>query len=1058
MRKLLCSALLGFGFAFLVLAVPGLAQSPDQPALVRIDLTEPEDLARVAALDLPVYAHLTAPGADYLLAVFTPQQQVQLRSLGFRLTVLDPDAEGVVYYLIESGQPQMAERVAPVFVILHDDGRQAVGRRRGGIRMQAMDSLDVRAAPLGPDPIVLTPRITGDIPSAPVYDPLVAELLTQITTGTLAGHVGGLSGEQPILVGGQPYVLTTRYTYISEPIARATQYVYEYMQALGYDVRYHGYTLAGYALRNVIGEKRGLVHPDRIVLLTAHLDSRATSSPHNPAPGADDNGSGSAALMVAADLLAELDLAYTIRIVFFTGEEQGMWGSYYYARDVANAGEDVLGVLNLDMIAWDAKGGPAIDLHSWLPNVEDDSDALADLFAAVVDVYGLGLEPQIVESGAHFSDHARFWDRGYAALLVIEDYYNAGEQPGEPRDWNANYHTANDRLGTLNLGYFREAVRASLATFIHLARPMRSALTFTVNGSVTDAASGLPLSATVQFGGDPAIAAPTGFYSATVFSGTYVMAVSAPFHHPLTRTIVVNRDMSQDFALWPTPCALVVDDDYDDKGNRYDDQVYYTSTLEALGVGYDVWRVPDDRDGPALDVLGRYRGVVWLTGRDWDYTLTSADQGALTAYLEGGGRLFLSGQDIGWDVARRGEPPFYRDYLHADYLRDGSGYWRLAGADFLSGVNISIQGGDGANNQKYPSDVAVVGDGVRLFRYPDGDWSATAYDDGTYRLVYFAFGFEGINSAADRRTVMEHVLNYLAPPCPESTFTVSGTVADAVNGLPLSATVQFDGYPAIAAPTGFYSVTTFSGTYVLTASAPFHYPITRSIVVDRDVRQDLALRPTPCVLVVDDDYDDKGNRYDDQVYYASTLEALGVGYDVWRVPDDGNGPPLEALRRYHGVVWLTGRDWDYTLTAADQRALMGYLEGGGRLFLSGEDIGWDIARRGEPPFYRDYLHAGYLRDDSGYRQLAGAGFLSGISVTIQGGDGANNQKYPSDVAVVGDGVGLFRYPDGDWAATAYADGTYRLVYFAFGFEGINSGADRRTVMERVLNYLAPCSP
>jgi hypothetical protein len=608
-----------------------------------VDLSGPEDLARVAALDLPIRAHLTAPGADYLLAVLAPGQQNQLRALGLTLTVLDLDATGAIYYLIESGQPRLAERITSAFTVVHDDGRQAVGRQRRGVALQAMEELDVRIARLGPDPIVLAPRITGDIPTTPAYDPLIADLLGQITTDTLAGYDGGLSGEWPVLVGGQPYRLTTRYTYSDEPIAKATQYVYEHLQALGYDVRYHDYTLWGYALRNVIGEKRGLVHPDQIVLLTAHLDSRAADWPHDPAPGADDNGSGAAALMAAADLLAVLDFDYTIRIVFFTGEEQGMYGSYYYARDVADAEEDILGVLNLDMIAWDAEAGPDIDLHSHTPSVEDDSDALAELFAAVIDVYGLALEPQIVESGARFSDHSRFWDRGYAAVLAIEDYYNPSEGPYEPRDWNPNYHKTSDRLSTLNLTYFREYARASLATFAHLASPIRTAITgtvadaetsaplgaavaaagqegvfsdttdvsgtyalllrpghytitasahgyspqalygvaavtgtttqvdfvlepvptFIVSGTVTDAASGLPLSATVRFGDAYAVAAPAGGYSATVFSGTYVMTASAPYHHPVSRTVVVDRDQRQDFALRPMGCVLVVDDDYD---------------------------------------------------------------------------------------------------------------------------------------------------------------------------------------------------------------------------------------------------------------------------------------------------------------------------------------------------------------------------------------------------------------------------------------------------------------------------------------------------------------
>ncbi len=841
--RALLPLLLGVGLVALVLALPALGQGQAPPALVRIDLRTPDDLARLAALDLPALAHLSTPGSDYLLALLTPQGQRRLQSLDLGWTVLDPDATDAIYYLIASGQPRLAERAAPLFTVLHDDGRQAVARLRPGVSLPAVDDLGLTLLRLGPDPIALAPRRSGAIPTQPRYDPLVVTLLAGLTDERLATYVGGLSGEWPVSIGGQPYTLATRYSYSGVPVAKATQYVYEHLGALGYAVRYHNFTLAGYSLRNVVGEKRGLVHPEGIFLLIAHLDSRAAAWPHDPAPGADDNASGSAALMVAAELLADLDLAYTVRIVFFTGEEQGSWGSYYYARDVANAGEEILGVLNLDMIAWDLKYGPDIDLHSHAPGLEDDSDALADLFAAVVDTYALDLTPQVVENGARFSDHARFWDRGYAAIMAMEDYYNASEVPAEPRDWNPNYHTAGDRLGTLNLTYFREYARASLATFVHLAGPMRTLSgtvtsaaagtplsatvtaagpegtfsdtaglagsyairlpggtytvtasaygyyaqtladvtiltgtgkrldfslgpipTFSVSGTVTDAVTGLPLSATVRFDDDQIATAPGGFYSATAFSGTYLMRASAPFYYPATRTVVVDHDQRQDFALGPAPCLLVVDDDYDNQGNPYDDQAYYIAALESLGVEYDLWVVADDADGPPLEALRQYRGLVWLTGRDWDYTLTLADQLALMAYLEGGGRLFLSGQDIGWDIARAGMTPFYRDYLHARYLNDKSGFYELAGADFLSGITVTIRGGDGADNQDFPSDIAVVGDGVGAFHYTgDGDWAATAYADDTYRVVYFAFGFEGINRAADRRAVMGRVLDYLDP-------------------------------------------------------------------------------------------------------------------------------------------------------------------------------------------------------------------------------------------------------------------------------------------------------
>jgi len=541
--------LLGLGFAVLVIRIlirvvpargsESVGQRQDLPALVRIDLRQPDDLDRIAALNLPVYAHLTAPDSDppdtdYLLAVLAPQNQSRLQSLDLAWTVLDPDARGAVYYLVESGHPRMTRRVAAdknpaaadknsadmVFDILHDDGREAVGRLREGVPISAVDGLGLPVIRIGLEPIELAPRTTGVIPTMPLYDPVVADLLPYITADAVSGYVGGLSGEWPVLVGGQPYVFSTRHSYSGEPIAKATQYVYEHMQARGYDVYYHEYSLVGYTLRNVIGEKQGLVHPDQIFLLTAHLDSIAAVWPHDPAPGADDNASGAAALLVATDLLANLDFAYTVRFVFFTGEEQGMYGSYYYARDAFNAGEDILGVLNLDMIAWDAEGGPDIDLHSHLPGQEDDSDGLADLFAAVVDVYGLDLEPQIVENGGRFSDHSSFWDRGYAAILAIEDYFNADESPTEPHDWNPNYHTVNDRLSTLNLSYFREYVCAGLSAFVHLAGPMRA-----LGGTITDASTAVPLSATVM-----AVGADGEFSDTTTGSGSYEIVLPTGFY------------------------------------------------------------------------------------------------------------------------------------------------------------------------------------------------------------------------------------------------------------------------------------------------------------------------------------------------------------------------------------------------------------------------------------------------------------------------------------------------------------------------------------------------
>ena len=131
------------------------------------------------------------------------------------------------------------------------------------------------------------------------------------------------------------------------------------------------------------------------------------------------------------------------------------------------------------------------------------------------------------------------------------------------------------------------------------------------------------------------------------------------------------------------------------------------------------------------------------------------------------------------------------------------------------------------------------------------------------------------------------------------------------------------------------------------------------------------------------------------------------------------------------------------------------MDGGGNLFITGQDIGYDIR---SAAFYGNYLHASYIRDDTNIYDLTGYDVLSGVSVTISGSGGANNQGYPSEIGLGSGSVGLFDY-DGSytWGGLRW-EGAYRLVYLSFGYEAINTSADRNSVMDAVLNWLAGGAP
>jgi hypothetical protein len=309
-------------------------------------------------------------------------------------------------------------------------------------------------------------------------DPVITQWISQIQSTALAERIGGLTGEHAIPVGDTYYTLTTRHSKSGEPIDMATQYVREFLQGVGLQAQYHEWGTC-WPARNVVGDKPGLTRPGEIVLVTAHLDDIA---PASATPGADDNASGTAAVMEAARVLGPNPFERTTRFVLFTGEEQGMLGSQRYANQLRDAGENVVGVYNLDMIGWDSDASPTVRLHTDLAGAVgyEAQVSLAERFQEVAALYGFGsaLLPVIDSDGLANSDHASFRSAGFSALGVSEDNRD---------DFNPNYHTANDTLASLNLAYLTNIAKVSVAAAAHLA--VRYVLPFYVTVEPTSAES-----------------------------------------------------------------------------------------------------------------------------------------------------------------------------------------------------------------------------------------------------------------------------------------------------------------------------------------------------------------------------------------------------------------------------------------------------------------------------------------------------------------------------------------------------------------------------------------
>jgi hypothetical protein len=318
------------------------------------------------------------------------------------------------------------------------------------------------ASPLPLVPQATQPRMqltVAELPLALAPDPTVQEMIDQVQSSTLYNYVAGLSGEEAINIGGAPFTLVNRSTTSAANLEKATQYAFEHFQSLGLATSYHTWLFSGSERRNVIAEQAGS-DPDCLYLLTAHLDD-AASTPEARAPGADDNASGTAGVLVAADILSNYHFTCTLRYVLFSGEEQGLMGSYAYAKLVAERNDPIQGVLNLDMLGYNTPGSPpAIEMDVRPDPYGDPDQVLSTMMSEVIQAYELDLIPQVIATDENYSDQRSFWIYGFPAILVIEDL--ADETP--------YYHQPTDTVDTLNLPYYTEYVKAVVGALAHLGQ------------------------------------------------------------------------------------------------------------------------------------------------------------------------------------------------------------------------------------------------------------------------------------------------------------------------------------------------------------------------------------------------------------------------------------------------------------------------------------------------------------------------------------------------------------------------------------------------------------
>jgi hypothetical protein len=377
----------------------------------------------------------------------------------YRFSIIEEDPQEGRYYLVRTGDDKL---ILSDFgeIIMTDDSVHLLKIDQATLEELMKKKVDIKQ-------LMFTPIIMSN-PRAQsfYYNPLVQTIVDQVNADSVLSVVQRL----------QDFV--TRYS-THDSCEAAANYIAGKFSDYGCDSVYFQHHTSGHA-PNVVGIKTGTLYPDSIyTVVCGHFDATSYLSP-NIAPGADDNASGTASVIEALRAMRNYQFEYSIRYIAFSGEEFGLYGSYYYASLARSQGDSILGVLNADMIAYVNAYPESVEVLAKISN--PPCEPFADFFVAAADSYTTLLARKRMVTSAAYSDHHPFWQNGYLAVCNIEDNPLV----------NPYYHEPGDTIGAgyNDNAFCTEVVKAQVAALSLMARPLATAYLTMLDYWIVDTAPG----------------------------------------------------------------------------------------------------------------------------------------------------------------------------------------------------------------------------------------------------------------------------------------------------------------------------------------------------------------------------------------------------------------------------------------------------------------------------------------------------------------------------------------------------------------------------------------
>ncbi|PIQ24136.1 hypothetical protein COW36_10795 [bacterium (Candidatus Blackallbacteria) CG17_big_fil_post_rev_8_21_14_2_50_48_46] len=280
--------------------------------------------------------------------------------------------------------------------------------------------------------LVSTPQAAPPLRSFALQRKVSEGIEKRVDLKRMESNLAALTGARQI---ASNTVIPERGTVQGRAMTR--QYLKETLEGLGYTVELDEYRRNG---SNVFTRLMAEEPSDEYIVVGAHMDSVRNA-------GADDNASGSTAVLEAAAVLPQLKgRKVNILFAWFDEEELGLVGSSYLARKFKKQGLKITSVHTIDMLGWDGDGDKAVELAR-------PDGILWDYYQMVNKTHGLNLPLDRTNTGQ--SDHVSFHDQGYPSLCMSEEWTSEDSTP--------YYHQRGDQFPTINREFLASGAQLMIA-------------------------------------------------------------------------------------------------------------------------------------------------------------------------------------------------------------------------------------------------------------------------------------------------------------------------------------------------------------------------------------------------------------------------------------------------------------------------------------------------------------------------------------------------------------------------------------------------------------------